>query len=122
VEKRVRVVSARLKFSRKHNAGISAKFNQVRLDGELNKTFGPAFAPGAVSTHHKITEDQRLFFRMRCAGKRAERQGDSVHSLSKVCRADGPSLNAWSSSDSMISLIHEVVDMGNILPSFSSNC
>jgi hypothetical protein len=56
VEQSVRVVAAGLEFSRKHKALLSAKLNHVRLDSELNETFGRGFAPDAVSSRYEITE------------------------------------------------------------------
>jgi hypothetical protein len=61
VEQGIRIVAAGLKFSRKYEAAMSAEHNHVRLERELNKSFGPAFAPSAVSARDEITESQRQF-------------------------------------------------------------
>jgi hypothetical protein len=52
---------AAMMASRNHNSFCAAKLNQTHLQGELNDSFGPAFAPSLVNTRHKITEGQRDF-------------------------------------------------------------
>jgi hypothetical protein len=47
--------------SRNHEALLPAKLNQARFYGEPDNSFGLAFAPGAVTARHEITEGQRLF-------------------------------------------------------------
>jgi len=60
----VYVFAPGLKSSRNHNAVFSAKFNQARLDGERNNSFGLAFAPGAVTACDEITEGHWLLWGM----------------------------------------------------------
>jgi hypothetical protein len=45
-------------FSKNCKALLAAKLNHMRLDGQMDKSFGPALAPGAISAFHKITEGQ----------------------------------------------------------------
>jgi hypothetical protein len=54
------VVAVGLAFSRKHKSLLPTKLNHVRLESKLDETFGPAFAPGAVSARHEMTKGQWL--------------------------------------------------------------
>jgi hypothetical protein len=45
-----------LNSSRNHNALLSAKLNQVRLDGELHNLAAFAFATDIVNARHEFTK------------------------------------------------------------------
>jgi hypothetical protein len=47
-----------LKPSGNHKAPLPAKFDQVRPDGEMDNSPGPAFAPDIVDTRDKFAERQ----------------------------------------------------------------
>jgi len=49
-----------LKALRNHKSVSATKFNQMHFEGELNDSFGPAFAPSLVNTSHEIAKGQRL--------------------------------------------------------------
>jgi len=57
---RVHIFVPGLKSSRNHKALLSAKLNQVRLDGEPHNPSGLVFAVGVVNTHDELTKRQRL--------------------------------------------------------------
>ena len=43
---------------RNHEASLSSKLNQVRVDGEPNNSSDPSFTPGVVLGHDEFTKPQ----------------------------------------------------------------
>jgi hypothetical protein len=54
----VHIFALGLKSSRNHKVLLSAKLNQVRLDGELHNSFGFALAPDIVNMRDEFAECQ----------------------------------------------------------------
>ena len=59
-EQSVHIFAPGLKSSRNHKALLSAKLNQVRLDGEPHNPSGLVFAVSVVNTRDELTQRQRL--------------------------------------------------------------
>src|SRR5580658_2383173 len=114
VEQSIPVGLVGAKFSRKYEALLAAKLDHVRLDGELNVTFGTAFSPSAVSTRHEFTKRQRLFPGLRFHKHRLRLWVDGVHGLDDDSCGTSSSVPAWSWSISMSSFTHELGLLGSI--------
>jgi hypothetical protein len=56
----VHIFSVGLKPSGNHKAPLPAKFDQVRLDGEMDNSPGLAFAPDIIDTRDEFAERQRF--------------------------------------------------------------
>jgi hypothetical protein len=71
---RVHIFVPGLKSSRNHKALLSAKLNQVRLDGEPRDPSGLVFAVGVVNARNELTKRQRLLFMIDLHGMRIGRE------------------------------------------------
>ena len=95
-EQSVHIFAPGLKSSRNHKALLSAKLNQVRLDGEPHNPSGLVFAVGVVNARDELTKRQRLLLVIDLHGMNIGQEtarapwGVSLPEISKLAETNQP--------------------------------